>query len=474
MIYNFKNISSFLLINLLPQLSGFILLKVYTDNFTVEEFGLYNALMAIPPLLSVFISLQLHSAIGRFYFEYDEEHKKKRVLGTIVTLSILSSIVITLVLFFMAEFLSGILFNNKFLDIGYELRAILLLSLVNVFVSIFNSLLVVQEKGSSIVKRVAVITLLQVLTIFVYIVLYDAQVLSVITVLLFYSCVNLIIVCLQAKGCFVICVDGEYLNSLYKYSLPLIFHQMGGYLFNFSSVIILTNKLTLADVALFSVLFKLATLKKIVVNSFNSAWQPSAFKKLRASRGGGILYIKKTYEDFIFYFYVMYIVFILLIKLVVLNWLPEEYYDVIDYIPLILGAYLFRLLYCFATTLVFFDKKTHLIPVITTIAGIINVVIVVSFSEVFGFKVAIFAFTFSLFFMSTFYSIYCSLKYKVHFIAENFYIILLICICSSVGYSFDFITQNLIYFMTLLFLISVMIKKGLINYKFVLNILRGR
>jgi len=429
--YNYKNIFSFIVLSVLPQLSGFILIKVYADNLTVEEYGLFNTLMAVPPLLSVFMSMQLQSSISRFYFGCEDQYKK-RLLGTIITLASISATLIMLLMWSLKDFIIDLLYPGNADNISNEINIVFLLSFVNVLVAMLNSLLVVKEKGSSIVKRVSIILLFQVLLIYIWVSLYEAKIYSILSIIFICSLMNFVLVYLQVRRYFVFSIDCRYIKNVLSYSFPLIFHQLGGYLFNFSSVLILANKLTLKEVALYSLLFKICSLEKIIVNSVNTAWQPSAFKQLTKSRSLGLLYIKKSYDDFIFFFILVYVVLICVLKIVVLYSLPVDYHSVIPYLPVMLGAYLFKSLYSFSTAVVFFDKKTALMPLVTLIVGGVNVFIVIMFSENYGFKIAVYSFSFSLFLMSMFFTIYTNKIYEVGFVFENIKICLLIGLYSYV------------------------------------------
>ncbi|MCG9597823.1 oligosaccharide flippase family protein [Vibrio sp. Isolate25] len=470
--YNFKNIISFLLVNLFPQLSGFILLKLYTEHLGVDDFGVYNALMSIPPLLTVFASLQLHSSIGRFYFDFTESKEREKLIGTILSLVVLCSITFVFITFLFRSELNVLLFSGKLDNYDIELVIVLLTSLFSVMNSAFNAVLIVQELGHVIVKRVALVTLVQISSIFVLLTFFNGGVLQILSVLLLSSIFNFILVYFQSKRSFTFSLSTDFIKPIFSYSWPLVFHQLGGYLFNFSSVIILTNQLSLRDVALFSVLFKLASLNKICVNSINTAWQPTAFRKLRNNRESGKEFIKSSYSDFLMLFFILYLILTQALSFIVENWISNEYSSIIVLIPVMVGAYLFRLSYCFSTTLLFFDKKTHLIPVVTTIAGIINIILVSTLATTLSFDSAVYAFTCSMLFMSLFYAIYNKLYYKVSYFKELMTIISVITFSSYVNTNYSFITQNAIYsFLVLVFFLYLM-KSGKINPKHIKEILK--
>ena len=472
--YNFKNIISFFFINLFPQLSGFILLKVYTEYLSIEEFGFYNAMISIPALLSVFISFQLHSAISRFYFESNDNRQRKRLIGTILSLVILTASSFTVLLLMFENDFFFLLFDNKFEQYNGLFGVVFLIAFINVCMSAFNSVLIVKELGHVIIKRVALIAFIQVIGIYFSVKYFDGDAFFILYIILFCAVLNLFLVYSQTRRYLVLCLDRTHIKALYSYSVPLVFHQLGGYLFNFSSILILTNKLSIKEVALFAVAFKLASIMKIIVNSLNTAWQPSAFRKLREDRVSGIEYTKNSFNDFFYLIIIIYLFLVQVVNVVVTHWLKTDYHEILNYIPLILGAYLFRLLYCFATTMLFFDKKTRLIPLITFFAGVFNVVFVYMLSDHLGFASGLFAFFLSMFFMCSFYTTYNKIYYKISYLKDYLKIILVLLFSYYVKIQFEFNSQCIIYSILISFIIFIILRKKIIDLSLISKFLRRR
>lgn len=407
--YNVKNIVSFLFINLLPQLSGFILLKVYTENLSQEEFGLYSALMAIPPLLVIFFSFQLQSAISRFFFELKPADRKRLLGSALIFIAIISALMLLVFLLVLNDGIAQTITDSLLFEDSILLFCVIVNSFLVAVIAVLNIMLVVKEKGASVLKRVAFSTVVLLTVQFLSVAYFDGKVLAILLAILFVNTINLFIVYWQTKDEWVFRLDFRLLIDALRYSSPLIFHQMGGYLFNFSSLLILSVKSTLLDVAMFAVIFKMASLLKICVNSVNTAWQPTAFRSLTKSYDKGIKYVEESFRDFTYLFVSLYLVLNLIICLVIDFLLRNTYSELVLFVPLALGAYLFRLLYCFNTTLLFFDKKTKLIPVVTIASGLINVLIVFSLSAEFGYVTAIIGLVASMAFMAVFYTLYNAL-----------------------------------------------------------------
>ena len=136
-----------------------------------------------------------------------------------------------------------------------------------------------------------------------------------------------------------------------------------------------------------------------------------------------------------------------------------------------LGAYLFRLLYCFSTTLLFFDKKTHLIPLVTMMAGILNVTLVSIFALTLNFESAVYAFVLSMSFFVIFV-FYNNIYYEMNYFKELVVIISLIIFSSYINKNYSFTTQNYIYSALVLILFYYLVKSGKISSKHVKKTLK--
>ena len=67
------------LANVLPFISSFILLPIYTSYLTVEDYGIIALVSSLSIFLSQFFSLQLGSSILRLAHDYKENELPKIV-----------------------------------------------------------------------------------------------------------------------------------------------------------------------------------------------------------------------------------------------------------------------------------------------------------------------------------------------------------------------------------------------------------
>ncbi len=374
------NVLSFILINLIPQFSGFILLKVYTDNLSISEYGILGILNTIPPMLAIFITLQLQSTISRFYVEYEGE-EQKNVVGAILGLSFLVNIVLTSVAIIFNEQFTSLLFKDELAGYDSEIVLAIFAASVSGFIAPLQAILIIKEQAAKILKRISIISIFVAFVQFLSIEFYSGKVYEILLITLFGLIFNLLLLYMQVKEEFYLSVEKTITSKAAKYSSPLIFHQIGGYLFNFSSLILIARYLGVESVALFALLSKLSSILKIIVNSINTAWQPRFFKKMKEGSKYADEFTDASIKFSSFVLVATYFFLVLFLSLLLLNVFDGKYHNVLMYIPIMMGAYLVRMEYCFKIALIFYNKNTQLIPLITLAGGIFNVVFALYFVQ---------------------------------------------------------------------------------------------
>ena len=131
--------------NLSVKLVGLVLFPLYTDTFSIEEFGIIGILdISIQVLVAVF-GLSLTSALFRFYF--DKKYADRQ--GELVFSTLLILVVFTLsAAFILSNFSDGIsVLLFKSLDYNKIIKIILISSSLQVINTIPNTVLRLQEKA---------------------------------------------------------------------------------------------------------------------------------------------------------------------------------------------------------------------------------------------------------------------------------------------------------------------------------------
>ncbi|MDP7024898.1 MAG: oligosaccharide flippase family protein [Kiritimatiellia bacterium] len=367
-----KNTGAYTLAGLMPYFAGFFLLPIYTRFIDQAEYGMLPMLSALSSFLAVFLGLQIGSSLPRLYFDY--KGRDVKVFFSTLLYSIVGiNIILLSALHILGHRFAALVFPRA--NIPYS--PYVLIVLVTLFCvslsSCCNFMLRVQERGRAVLVVAIVSTLVRAAAGLYFVVYLHAGAYGFLMAGLISAVVNVVLLFLAVSPSVVIGFDAHMALSALRYSLPLIPHSLGAVLFIYSDKIILGYFVPLASVALYGIADQVSMLLRLFVNSFNSANSPQFMRLSEKSPEK----TAETYRDIITQWAVAVGVLYLLLALFseeLLCLLPEEYRGAYEFIPILLGAYVFRGLYCFAMNSILFKKKTRVVPWITFIAGSVNIV----------------------------------------------------------------------------------------------------
>jgi O-antigen/teichoic acid export membrane protein len=161
---------------------------------------------------------------------------------------------------------------------------------------------------------------------------------------------------------------------------------------------------------------KVAMIFKILVNEFNSAFSPFFNEKSKQSKEEAIKEVQNISLIFIYITSMLIVLFALFSVELVYLLLDEKYFDTWMMIPLLSSAYIFRSLYCFSSSGLFFEKKTGKIAMITIVAGLANIGLNLWLIPIYGLMVAIYTTIFSFFLTFLMAEL---MSYKVYYLQLN-------------------------------------------------------
>jgi O-antigen/teichoic acid export membrane protein len=394
-----KNSTAYTLVNILPFVTGFITLPIYTRYMTPNDYGLLSLVSSFQAVLTTMVSLQLGSALPRYFFEYKGKELKIFFSTTIYSIALIA-LFFLFIIHLNGNYLVHLIFPRS--QIAYF--PYFFISLVTIFFSqlsqVAQLLLVVQEKGGIILYRSIIATILGVaLGIYFVVYLKMAALGSLLAGAVggfFMLLLNLWLV----KDFFILAWRKVYFIQSLKYGLPIVPHAMGGFLFMYSDRVVMEKFLPLSAIGIYSIADRFSMLLKNLVNSINNALSPNFTKIAVDNENKAVQIWKKLITKWAVLISLVYLALALFLEEVIIILLPAKYHTAYLIVPILLGAYIFRGLYCFASAPLFFRKQTKFIPLITLTAGLFNVVANILLIPIFGLYGA--ALTTLLSFMVTF------------------------------------------------------------------------
>lgn len=476
----FKNSIFYMIASFLPAIVGFLMLPIYSKYLTPDDYGVVALVLSLQAFLPLIMTLQIHSSISRFYFDYkDNKIKLRTFISTLVfSTFLLSTIILSLLLFNYKEIISFLFpktvgFNNLFL-LG------ILTAYIAVFNSIFIALIRVQQKAKLFMKASISLFFISLFINILEVIIYERGAYGVVEAALITVIFSFFIYVFFVKELFILQFNFNMVLDPLKYSIPLIPHSLSGLIFMYSDRIILERYVTLSVIGLYMFSDKVAMIFKILVNEFNSAFSPFFNEKSKQSKIEAIKEVQNISLIFI-YITTMLIVLVALFSVELVYFLlDEKYFDTWIMIPLLSSAYVFRSLYCFSSSGLFFEKQTSKVAIITIISGLANIGLNLWLIPIYGVMVAIYTTIFSFFLTFVMAEL---ISYNVYYLQLNMkknlliliYLFVSIVLAINLNENFkEFVYLEYVYKVLILFTgLLIGYKLDLLNIKRLMKIKKG-
>ncbi len=150
----FKSTAWYGIGNLFSRFTGFLLLPFYSNILTTAEFGNYALVMSIYAILAVLFQVGLQSSFAKFYFDVNDEGKRKELFSTIFnSVLIVSALISTIIILFSSKVSSIFLGRN-------DLSSLIVLMIIALFIDTITYhillLLKTEEKSQKVVLLTAI------------------------------------------------------------------------------------------------------------------------------------------------------------------------------------------------------------------------------------------------------------------------------------------------------------------------------
>lgn len=248
---------------------SFFLLPLYTAVLSTEEYGTVDLLNTYVSLLIPIIFLQMDQAIFRFLIDHRKDNDEKTKLISTVFITVILHAILYLIVFSIV----GNFINNPY---KYFLAT-------NVVTSMFSSMLLQTSRGlgdnvayslGSLVSGAGTIVLN---IIFIVVFRWGAYGMLFATMLANILCMIFVFFKLKVyKYLSLMAWNKSILNSIWKYSIPLVPNALSWWIINASDRTIISQFLGIAANGVYSASNKFSAIIITVFSIFNMTWTESA------------------------------------------------------------------------------------------------------------------------------------------------------------------------------------------------------
>lgn len=355
------------------KLVSFVLLPIYSINFSVAEYGIISRIETFWQILLAIFLFGLESGVVKWYSKIENDTGKKKFLFSVTLFLLAVNLLFTVFFYFGSEIFSGLIFETAAYS-NLILYASLIASM-ETFVFIVFLLLRIKEKAFLYTLFSVLIALLN-LGIQVYYLLYTERKLEGVFLAKIISPAVILLILFPYYIRFLkVGFDYKNLKELLTYSFPIMLASLFGTLLNQSDRYILGYLSTSADVGLYSLAYNICGLLNfLIIAPFALAFSVMSWNKLKSENAVRFFTKNITY----LFFTITYIALALslatpnLIKIFTLN---KDYWAAKDVVPWIAIAMPFYGISIISFFSFYVSGKTYYVLYITMASLIINVIL---------------------------------------------------------------------------------------------------
>lgn len=375
-----KNFINYFGSNVALRAVSILTIPITTIYLTIEDYGQYSLFFSYVSFCSIFLTLNSHSAISRYFYEGRQDFK------TFVSTSFWFSVL--LVIFLGAS----TLFFNNYLGLNFIDKPIwvIILIIINVLLMLNSSVFVqiFEPMGNSglIATRSVVSGLL--ITIFSVFSAIFAPSPKWIYVILFTGLANVLIAIYFLRDTMPYIVnrfEPKHLKYILSYSIPLLPHALSGIILSQIDRIMIGKIHSVSSVGLYSFAFTITSVFVLITDSINRSWLPKYFEYMN----------KRDYRQhdtdikrILNYVVLIAITIMLVFEFPMRILIDKKFYDSFDLVPILIIGFYFDFLFTIYGRNIGYVKRTGFTSALTFSAGLINICLNLFFLPKYGYCAA--------------------------------------------------------------------------------------
>lgn len=344
-------------------------MPVYTSYLPPSEYGIVNSMTVLGSVIGILLTLGIDRGAYRLYYDYNIEERKV-YLGTLMIGVLSTSALFTFIFLLIPETISFVYKSIPF----FPYYSIMLFS------TVLSKIIIVPSLYLRISEKASTFFFLSSSNFF----------LTTILNLIFIVGLNEGAIGMLKGGLFAtVLIAPFYLGSTYKaikfkfmpkyflesikFSAPLLPGLLFAWVLNLSDRVFLERYLTLKEVGIYSLGYKIASLILIISGGFFSAYTPNFYKL--ASEGGenSRKTLKKYNDTIIILFLAGSFIIVLFVKDIFDLFVPLKYIGALQVIPILVIGILFSQITGFLNLMIYQEKKSIQIMYLTFVGALINV-----------------------------------------------------------------------------------------------------
>lgn len=364
----FRNVFVYTNFSVIRKAVPFLLLPVLTRYLTPADYGILATFQVLFAMAVVFVGLNMHGAVSVNYFKI-EKHEFKVYIGNVFLILFVSFNLTFLIVYVSKSALSHL---TKFPE--NWVMVTVLAALCQFICTLILTLWQVEQKPMPYGLFQLFQTVLNVIISLIFVVLlgwqWQGRLLGIIVVSIISAMISIIIIFKRKYISFSFNI--RYIKDALYFGIPLIPHALGWWLMTSIDRLFINSMVNVAATGMYTVGYQVGMIIGLLATSFNQAWHPFLFKKLKANNySTKIKIVKFTYM------YNMGIIILAVTLSLVAPWflgifVGKGFHGAYKYVLWIAFGYAFQGMYFMVVNYIFYIKKTYILAWVTFFSACVN------------------------------------------------------------------------------------------------------
>lgn len=349
---------------------AFLLLPLYTRYLSPAEYGIVALAITCTVVLGLLYPLGLRGAVSRMWYEEGSLEERRERIGTLWIAMVLAAGAMALALDRAGPWLAGVLLPE--VPFHPYLRLAVWTAFLGVLGIVPLVLLQAQERPRAYVV-LSVGTALGTTALTVWLVVRGGGAEGYLRGALIGAAVAAVpYLALTFRQVRPVWRGGVLLPAL-AFGLPLVPHAVAGWALEMSDRAILTRFLPLSDVGVYALGYQLGAAMGLLTGAFNAAWVPFLFGALKEEAEAAHPRLARLVTYYAFALCFVGLGWSLLVEHALPLLAGAGFQEAHRITPWVVGGYVLSGLYLVPTNLLFWRRRTTVIPLVTVVAGAVNV-----------------------------------------------------------------------------------------------------
>lgn len=261
---------------LLNQAIGVLLVPLYAQLLSPDEYGVLGVATALINVLVSIFSLGLPSAALRFYFDTKDDQKRRVILGTILLVTLLTTVALVTVLFVVGPLTSHYIFP----DIPFYPPLVLA-----ILIAAFQSLRMLplsffraRENATQFVAFSVGIFLLTTLLSILFVATFRFGINGALAARLVAYAIGALAATILLFRYTGLRFRTDITRASILFGLPLVPAGLAGWLLRLSDRVVMQSFISLSDIGIYTLGYQLGDAVSMLSSAVNSAWSPFYYR----------------------------------------------------------------------------------------------------------------------------------------------------------------------------------------------------